>query len=131
MKIILWSIANEMRRVRRISADAEAVIVAALEKTPHATFVARKTGWSYSTVWRVADRANIELTAGREAKGYKRLPPELWAKVAAAVIANPQATQQEVARKTGVSRSTVSRVARTQFGTVRRPGRPRTRFDRS
>ena len=82
-------------------------------------------------MWRVADRANIELTAGREAKGYKRLPPELWAKVAAAVIANPQAAQQEVARKTGVSRSTVSRVARTQFGTVRRPGRPRTRFDRS
>ena len=27
-------------------------------------------------MWRVADRANIELTAGREAKGYKRLPPE-------------------------------------------------------
>ncbi len=81
-------------------------------------------------MWRVADRANIELTAGRDAKGYKRLP-ELWAKVAAAVIANPQATQQEMARKTGVSRSTVSRVARTQFGTVRRPGRPRTRFDRS
>jgi hypothetical protein len=27
----------------------------------------------------VADRNNIELTAGREAKGYKRLAPELWA----------------------------------------------------
>jgi hypothetical protein len=59
-------------------------------------------------VWRVADRNNIELTAGREAKGYKRLAPELWAKVAA----NPKATQGQIARNAGVSRATVCRVAR-------------------
>jgi transcriptional regulator with XRE-family HTH domain len=76
--------------------------------------VARDTGWSFATVWRVAERAAIELTAGREAKGYKRLAPELWAKVAATLAANPKATQEQVARKTGVSRSTVGRVARAR-----------------
>jgi hypothetical protein len=63
-------------------------------------------------VWRVADRNNIELTAGREAKGYKRLAPELWAKVAATLAANPKAMQGQIARKAGVSRATVCRVAR-------------------
>jgi hypothetical protein len=120
MKIIRWSISNEMRRASRISADAEAVIVAALEKTPHATFVARKTGWSYSTVWRVADRAGIELTAGREARGYKRLPAAQRAKIEAALQANPKALQREIAQQTGVSRVTVSRIE----GGVRRPRRP-------
>ena len=36
----------------------------------------RKLGVSFSTVWRRAEQAGIELTAGREAKGYKRLSPE-------------------------------------------------------
>ena len=102
-----------------MSADAEAVIVAALEKTPHATFVARKTGWSYSTVWRVADRAGIELTAGREARGYKRLTAAQRAKIEAALQANPKALQREIAQQTGVSRVTVSRIE----GGVRRPRR--------
>jgi transcriptional regulator with XRE-family HTH domain len=34
--------------------------------------------------------------------------------VAATLATNPGATQQEVARKTGVSRSTVSRIARAR-----------------
>jgi hypothetical protein len=108
-----------MRRVGRIPADAEAAIIAALEKTPHATFVARKTGWSYSTVWRVADRAGIELTAGREARGYKRLPAAQRAKIEAALQANPKALQREIAQQTGVSRVTISRIE----GGVRRPRR--------
>ena len=53
-------------------------------------------------MWRVADRANIELTTERAAKGYKRLPPKLGANVASTVMAIPGATRQEVARKTGV-----------------------------
>jgi len=46
----------------------EARIKAALRKNPHASAVARasKEKWSYSTVWRVAFRAGIELTAGRQ-----------------------------------------------------------------
>jgi hypothetical protein len=105
---------NKMRRGVRIPDETEAAIKAELEKMPHASQVAResKGAWSYSTVWRVAARAGIELTAGREAEGYKRLAPEQWAKVAAALAANPQATQEQVARKTGVSRSTVGRAVR-------------------
>ncbi len=64
---------------------------------------------SYATVWRVADRAGIELTAGREAKG-RRLAPEQRARVEAAAMANPEATQEELAQQCGVSRSTVGRV---------------------
>jgi hypothetical protein len=105
-----------MRRGVRIPDEVEATIKTELAKMPHASLVARasKGAWSYAMVWRVAARAGIELTAGREAKGYKRLAPEQWAKVAAALAANPQATQEQVARKTGVSRSTVGRVVRAR-----------------
>jgi transcriptional regulator with XRE-family HTH domain len=67
---------------------------------------------SFATVWRVADRAGIELTAGREAKGYKRLPADQWRKIADTITKNPKATQEQVARATGVSRSTVGRIKR-------------------
>jgi hypothetical protein len=56
--------------------------------------------------------AGIELTAGRAAKGYKRLPVEKYAKIIAVRAENPKATQEEVAREAGVSRPTVSRVTR-------------------
>jgi hypothetical protein len=69
---------------------------------------------SFATVWRVADRAGIELKAGREAKGYKRLPADRWRKIAETLAANPEATQEEVARATGVSRSTVGRLVRAR-----------------
>lgn len=98
----------------KITAEQEEEIIAALTAKSHALQVARDTGWSFATVWRVADRANIDLKDGREAKGYKRLAPEQWAKVSAALAANPKATQQEVARKTGVSRSTVGRLKRAR-----------------
>src|SRR6516225_2554845 len=66
----------------------------------------------YATVWRVADRNAIALKAGRETMGRPRLPAEVWAKIAREVAANPNATQKELARKIGVSRSTVGRVMR-------------------
>jgi transcriptional regulator with XRE-family HTH domain len=63
-------------------------------------------------VWRRAESAGIELTAGREAKGYRRLSAERRAKVEEAWRLNPRATQEEVARAAGVSRATVSRIER-------------------
>jgi len=75
--------------------------------------VARTLGdVSYATVWRVADRNNIALTAGRETMGRPRLPAEVWAKVEREVAANPDATQEQLARRPGVSRSTVGRAQR-------------------
>ena len=44
--------------------------------------------------------------------GRPRLPAGVWAKIAREVAANPNATQKELARKIGVSRSTVGRVMR-------------------
>ena len=73
-----------------------------------------KGAWSYATVWRVAARAGIELTAGRTTMGRPRLPPEKWAKVGQAVAAHPEATQLELARECEVSRSTVGRVVRAR-----------------
>jgi hypothetical protein len=59
-----------MRRGVPLPPDTEATIIAALQKKPHASLVAREDGKvSFATVWRVAERAGIELAAGREAKG--------------------------------------------------------------
>jgi len=66
----------------------------------------------YATVWRVADPNAIALKGERETMGRPRLPAEVWAKIAREVAANPNATQKELARKIGVSRSTVGRVMR-------------------
>jgi hypothetical protein len=99
-----------------ITDEDEAAIKAALAQKSHASLVAResKGAWSYATVWRVADRFDIPLELGRKAKGYKRLPAERWAEVVRVIAAHPEATQDELARKTGVSRSTVGRVVRAQ-----------------
>ena len=94
----------------KISAEKEAKIIARLLVARHASLVAREEGVSFSKVWRLADRECIELTGGRDAKGYKRLPPERRAAVEAALRANPHATQLEIAQTTGVSRVTVSRI---------------------
>ena len=72
----------------------------------HASLVAREEGVSFSKVWRLAERECIELTGGRDAKGYKRLSPERRGAVEAALRANPQATQLEIARATGVTSTT-------------------------
>jgi len=58
---------NVPRNVK-VTAEQEEEIVAALTAKPHALQVARDTGWSFATVWRRAESAGIELTAGREAK---------------------------------------------------------------
>ena len=105
-----------MRHRLVITDEIEAAIKGELEKVPHASVVAResKGAWSYATVWRVAARAGIELTAGRMTMGRPRLPAEKWVKVEQAVAAHPEATQLELARQCGVSRSTVGRVVRAR-----------------
>ena len=103
---------RQMARGVPITLAEEEEIIAALERDPYASRVARKLGVSFATVWRRAERAGIELTAGREAKGYKRLSAERCAKIIEVRRANPQATQEEVAREAGVSRPTVCRVTR-------------------
>jgi hypothetical protein len=70
-----------MPRGQRITPEDDEIIIAAVEETRHASRVGRELGVSFSTVWRRADRAGIELTAGREAKGYKRLSSEQYAKI--------------------------------------------------
>ena len=96
-----------------ITPEKEQEIIAALEKDSHASRVARTLGdVSYAAVWRVADRNAIALKPGRETMGRPRLPAEVWAKIARELAANPNATQKELARKIGVSRSTVGRVMR-------------------
>lgn len=85
-------------------------IAAAVEADRHASRTARRLGVGYTTVWRIAHREGIELTAGRAAKGRKRVSEELRAAVTAAGLANPQATQAEIGRTLGISRVSVSRI---------------------
>ena len=107
-----------------LSPEKEEEILAALEKDPHASRVARTLrDVSYATVWRVADRAGIELTAGRETMGRHRLSGEQRAAVLEARRKNPYAPEREIARQAGVSRSSVWRV---EGGSPRR-GRQGTR----
>ena len=91
--------------------------IAALEKDPHASRVARALGdVSYATAWRIADRNAIALAAGRETMG-RRLPPDRRAARTEARRANPDAPQNEIAQRAGVSRSSVRRIE----GNGRRP----------
>jgi hypothetical protein len=83
-----------MSRGVPITLAKEEEIIAALEVDAHASRVAQRLGVSFSTVWRRADRAGIELTAGRAAKGYKRLSVEQYAKIITVRRANPKATQK-------------------------------------
>lgn len=113
-----------MRRGVPITEGEEARIKARLAAKPHASLVARESrgAWSYSTVWRVADRAGIPLTAGRETMGGERLSAEQRAAVIEACRANPQATQAEIARAAGVSRASVSRASVSRIEGGRRRG---------
>jgi hypothetical protein len=99
-----------MQQYAKITAEDEAAIIAELTDRPHASFVAGKTGFSFSTLWRIADGNDIPLTAGRETMGRHRLTAEQRAAVIAAGNANPEATQEEIARATGVSRPSVSKI---------------------
>jgi hypothetical protein len=69
-----------------------------------ASLVARDEGVSFAKVWRLAERECIEVTAGKEARGYWRLSPERRAAVIEARRDNPDGTQHEIARAAGVSR---------------------------
>ena len=90
--------------------EKEQEIIAALEKDPHASRVARALGdVSYATAWRIADRNAIALVAGREIMG-RRLPPDRRAARIEARRANPDAPQNEIAQQAGVSRSSVRRI---------------------
>jgi len=93
-----------------VTGEIQRRILAALTKKSNASAVAREIGWSYSTVWRVAARNGIELKDGFEARGYWRLAPERRSRVETVAEANPGATQEEVAREAGVSRSTARRI---------------------
>jgi hypothetical protein len=72
------------------SPEKEARIVARLLVERHASRVARAEGVSFAKVWRLADRECIELTAGQEAKGYRRLSTERRAAVIEARCDNPK-----------------------------------------
>ena len=101
-----------MGRRTTITEEIETAIVEALQRTSNASLITRasKGAWSYSTVWRVADRHGIALTAGRETMGRRRLSAEERAAVIAEGLANPQATQVDIGRRVGVSRASVSRI---------------------
>src|SRR5262249_808463 len=99
-----------MPRGHKITAVDEAAIAKRLRRKSHASFVAGKTGFSFTTVWRGGEAAGIELTEGKRAKGYKRLSPKKRAAVLEARRRNPDAPQIEIAAEAGVSRSTVWRI---------------------
>jgi Sigma-70, region 4 len=100
-----------------ITPEIERRIISALEEDAHASRVTRALGnVSYATVWRVAYRNSISLTAGRATMG-RRMTPDKRAAVIEARQANPDATQLEIGRQAGVSRSSVRRIE----GNSRRP----------
>jgi hypothetical protein len=67
-----------MARGVPITEEEKETIAAALAKKPNASFVARKTGWSFATVWRVAEWASIEGSSAawwsRHATSAGRMP---------------------------------------------------------
>src|SRR5277367_982683 len=84
-----------------ITPETESRIISALERDAHASRVARALGdVSYATVWRVAYRYSIALTAGRETMG-RRLPADRRAAVIEARRADPDAPQREIAERAG------------------------------
>ena len=51
--------------MKKISPEKRAQIIVALEANPNAAEVARYADVSSTTVWRIARRAGLELTANR------------------------------------------------------------------
>jgi hypothetical protein len=61
---------GQRRRGIPLYAEKGATITVSLQNTSHASSVAREDGdVSFSAVWRIAEPAGIELTAGHEANG--------------------------------------------------------------
>jgi transposase-like protein len=100
-----------MRR-QRVSQEKRRQIIAALKDNSNATQVAREVGGvNYRTVVRLAEKAGIELTAGKAARGRRGISPELYAQIIGELADNPNATK--VARKIcGVSNTTVGKIAK-------------------
>ena len=95
----------------RITAEKRTQIIEALKANPHAAAVTRKIGdVSRRTVWVIAKQVEIELTAGKAAKG-KRIPSEKRSEIIEALKANPNvsAVTKQVG---GVSISTVLKLAK-------------------
>jgi transposase len=87
------------------------MVIAALKANPNASQVAKQTGVSKFTAWRIAKAEGIELTAGKALR--VRLSAEKRAQIIAALKANPVATQ--VAEQVGgVSQVTVWKIARAE-----------------
>jgi hypothetical protein len=103
-----------------------AKIIAALKANPNASAVARQIGVSGPTVWKIAEREGIKLTAGQAARAAMlgpKIPSKKRAKIIAALKANPNASK--VARQVGgVSRQTVGKIAK-RTGIKLTDGRPR------
>jgi hypothetical protein len=109
---------------QRLSLTKRAKIIAALKINPNATEVARQIGnVSQRTVWDIAKKAGIELTAGKAAMGFPAENKEKRAEIIAALKVNPNARQ--VARQIGdVSHGTVWNIAkRARVELARRRGR--------
>jgi hypothetical protein len=67
-----------------VSAEKRTEVGAALRVNSNARQVARQTGVSVSTAWRIAKKEDIELTDGNAAKGPPRRPAGARAESAAA-----------------------------------------------
>ena len=97
--------------------EKEQEIIAALEKDPHASRVARALGdVSYATASRIADRNAIAWRLGARpwGAGCRRIGVRRGSKDGRA---NADAPQNEIAQRAGVSRSSVRRIE----GNGRRP----------
>ena len=92
----------------RVSPEKHAQIIAALKDNPNAKQVAQKIGGvSHTKVGKIAKAAGITLAA---AESGKRLSAKQRAQIIGVLKANPNKTQ--AARKIGVSRTTVGKIAK-------------------
>jgi transposase len=96
---------------QRRSPARRALIIAALTANPNASQVAKQTGVSKFTAWRIAKVEGIELTAGKALRG--RLSADKRAQIIAALKANPIATRV-AGQVGGVSQVTVWKIARAE-----------------
>jgi transposase-like protein len=95
----------------RLPEEKREQIIAALKANPNAAQVARQVGGvSQVSVWWIAKKASIELTASKPTSG-NRLSEDQREEIIAALKANPNAAQ--VARQVGgISHVTVWKIAK-------------------
>ena len=128
-------IANSTRRYfdntkmpKIISPEKCAQIIAALKNNPNAAAVAREIGGvSHPTVWKIAKRAGIELTATEANLGRPKIPSGLHAQIIAALKDDPSSAA--VAREIGgVSQAKVWKIAKDAGIELTGLTRPRPRI---